>query len=90
MLYCNVCITGENNTKACCSSGQVVHFQQLAVLTDQMIPCPTCAYNYNQAFCQLTCSPKQASFVQLTSTKPDIFNPKKQQVAELNYYMSYK
>jgi len=48
----------------CCAPEQVDDLVGNLALPQSIIGrCPTCFYNFRQAFCELTCSPKQYQFL---------------------------
>jgi len=62
-LYDELTATGEVNL--CCSTRQLRDLQSNFGMVSAFLAgtCPTCWYNFRKNFCDLTCSPKQASFV---------------------------
>lgn len=82
---------GHNSTGFCCNPEQI-HAMKASL--DQAKPfigkCPSCYYNWKNIFCQLSCSPHQSDFVEITQTKPFVEkNITKQQVYSANYHISH-
>ncbi|KAL0613575.1 NPC intracellular cholesterol transporter 1 [Plecturocebus cupreus] len=71
--------------------------QQLQTLKDNLqLPlqflsrCPSCFYNLLNLFCELTCSPRQSQFLNVTATEDyvdPVTNQTKTNVIELQYYV---
>ena len=55
----------SNKVKLCCSTRQLRDLKKSFAKVSPFIAaiCPTCYYNFRKNFCDLTCSPDQASFV---------------------------
>ncbi|XP_066209531.1 NPC intracellular cholesterol transporter 1 isoform X1 [Saccopteryx leptura] len=80
-----------DNVSLCCD------VQQLRTLKDNLqVPlqllsrCPSCFYNLMNLFCELTCSPRQSQFLNVTATEDyvdPITNQTKTNVKELQYYV---
>ncbi|VTJ90604.1 Hypothetical predicted protein, partial [Marmota monax] len=80
-----------DNVSLCCD------VQQLRTLKDNLqLPlqflsrCPSCFYNLMNLFCELTCSPRQSQFLNVTETEDyvdPITNQTKTNVKELQYYV---
>lgn len=52
--------------------------------------CPSCFYNLLNMFCELTCSPRQSEFLNITATEDyvdPVINQTKTNVKELQYYI---
>uniref|UniRef100_A0A8D0Q6J2 SSD domain-containing protein n=1 Tax=Sus scrofa TaxID=9823 RepID=A0A8D0Q6J2_PIG len=79
------------NVSLCCD------VQQLRTLKDNLqLPlqflsrCPSCFYNLMNLFCELTCSPRQSQFLNVTATEDyvdPVTNQTKTNVKELEYYV---
>lgn len=55
----------------CCSQVQIQQFlSQMQRARDILGNCPACLINFSQLFCDMTCSPDQAKFVQVTHSTP--------------------
>ncbi|XP_062986710.1 NPC intracellular cholesterol transporter 1 [Elgaria multicarinata webbii] len=82
------------NVSLCCD------VQQLQTLKDNMeLPlqflsrCPSCYYNFINLFCEITCSPHQSEFLNVTQTIPysdSITKENKSSVTEVQYYIGEK
>ncbi|XP_010585114.1 NPC intracellular cholesterol transporter 1 isoform X1 [Loxodonta africana] len=80
-----------DNVSLCCD------VQQLRTLKDNLqLPlqflsrCPSCFYNLMNLFCELTCSPQQSQFLNVTATNDyvdPVTNETKTNVEELQYYI---
>ncbi|XP_059977805.1 NPC intracellular cholesterol transporter 1 [Lagenorhynchus albirostris] len=79
------------NVSLCCD------VQQLRTLKDNLqLPlqflsrCPSCFYNLMNLFCELTCSPRQSQFLNVTAVEDyvdPVTNQTKTNVKELQYYV---
>ncbi|XP_073710084.1 NPC intracellular cholesterol transporter 1 [Misgurnus anguillicaudatus] len=85
---CPSYVYGDN--RVCCDA------QQLKTLKDSMqIPlqylsrCPACFFNFMSLFCELTCSPRQSQFLNVTEYKivPDEQGRNTTNVNKLTYYI---
>lgn len=55
----------------CCSVEQLHQYLDSMKQAKSILgSCPSCLINFSQFFCDLTCSPKQASFVEVLKTSP--------------------
>lgn len=55
----------------CCGETQIKNFlDQMQQARALIGGCPSCLINFSQLFCDLTCNPHQASFVQVTKSSP--------------------
>nr|XP_012601559.1 Niemann-Pick C1 protein isoform X1 [Microcebus murinus] len=80
-----------DNVSLCCD------VQQLRTLKDNLqLPlqflsrCPSCFYNLLTLFCELTCSPRQSQFLNVTATEDyvdPVTNQTRTNVKELQYYV---
>lgn len=56
---------------ACCTADQLSDLSQSLAQAEPLISsCPACRNNFRRFYCHFTCSPHQASFVNITSTQP--------------------
>ncbi|CCK70009.1 sphingolipid transporter KNAG_0D02600 [Huiozyma naganishii CBS 8797] len=70
----------------CCSIEQVKALQNNLKRAHALIEsCPACVKNFNNMFCHFTCSPQQASFLDVIDT--EVSQENKRIVKELNFYM---
>lgn len=70
----------------CCSKDQLLSLQKNLHKANPLIEsCPACAKNFDNLFCHFTCSPDQASFVNIIET--EISHTDKEVVKELDVYM---
>uniref|UniRef100_A0A5S6R403 SSD domain-containing protein n=1 Tax=Trichuris muris TaxID=70415 RepID=A0A5S6R403_TRIMR len=78
----------EESTKEaalCCDAGQVHTLDESLRLPRLYFSrCPSCLYNFAQLWCQLTCSPKQSSFLNVTKT---VVSEGKVAVQEVEYHV---
>lgn len=69
-LLTDVCGAEFAQGPTCCTSDQVKTLQDNFVTVDRIISsCPACRNNFRSFFCTFTCSPNQATFVNVTSTQ---------------------
>ncbi|GFV70670.1 NPC intracellular cholesterol transporter 1 [Trichonephila clavipes] len=84
----NVCPTlgtGSSYT-VCCDDDQIDSFQdKLDALATLFKRCPSCYHNLANVFCQLTCSPHQSRFLQVTNYTGTGEN---RTVTEMNYFIT--
>jgi hypothetical protein len=65
-LFCPELIT-KYGDELCCNSDQVADLVTNLALPQTIIGrCPTCFYNFRQAFCELACSPNQYQFLNVS------------------------
>jgi Niemann-Pick C1 protein len=58
------------STRTCCTQGQLdVLSSSLAQAEALTATCPACHNNFRHFFCQLSCSPDQSLFMEVTSTQ---------------------
>ncbi|EGV93491.1 Niemann-Pick C1 protein, partial [Cricetulus griseus] len=79
------------NVSLCCDVQQLQTLKSNLQLPMQFLSrCPSCFYNLMTLFCELTCSPHQSQFLNVTATE-DYVDPKTQEnktnVKELEYYI---
>ncbi|KAF8897303.1 patched family-domain-containing protein [Infundibulicybe gibba] len=74
-LLVSVCGEAFAKGPVCCTTDQVEalrdNFNQVEALIS---PCPACRNNFRSFFCTFTCSPDQATFVNITSTQTTTSN----------------
>ncbi|KAM6149068.1 NPC intracellular cholesterol transporter 1 [Erethizon dorsatum] len=80
-----------DNVSLCCDVQQLQTLKDNLQLPLQFLSrCPSCFYNLMNLFCELTCSPHQSQFLNVTATEdyvdPDT-NQTKTNVKELQYYV---
>ncbi|KAH0517385.1 Niemann-Pick C1 protein [Microtus ochrogaster] len=80
-----------DNVSLCCDIQQLRTLKSNLQLPLQFLSrCPSCFYNLMTLFCELTCSPHQSQFLNVTATE-DYIDPKTQEnktnVKELEYYV---
>lgn len=51
------------------------------------VRCPACFFNFMTLFCELTCSPRQSEFLNVTQFSPDPVD-NSTNVVELSYYIN--
>ncbi|KAL1742428.1 patched family-domain-containing protein [Schizophyllum fasciatum] len=69
-LLVDVCGAEFAEGPTCCTSGQVESLRDNFATVDNIISsCPACRNNFHSFFCSFTCSPNQATFVNITSTQ---------------------
>ncbi|KAF7992769.1 hypothetical protein HCN44_005113 [Aphidius gifuensis] len=62
----------ENNTKACCDIEQLKTLVAGLKLAESFIArCPSCMNNFVKTFCEMTCSPRQSLFLNVTKFGPN-------------------
>ncbi|XP_003474080.3 NPC intracellular cholesterol transporter 1 isoform X4 [Cavia porcellus] len=80
-----------DNVSLCCDVQQLQTLKDNLQLPLQFLSrCPSCFYNLMNLFCELTCSPHQSQFLNVTATEdyidPDT-NQTRTNVKELQYYI---
>ncbi|KAM6275301.1 NPC intracellular cholesterol transporter 1 [Spheniscus humboldti] len=79
------------NVSACCDVHQLQTLKNNLQLPLQFLSrCPSCFYNLINLFCELTCSPNQSDFLNVTSTIPyydPILKENKSSITELQYFI---
>ncbi|KAJ7667763.1 sterol-sensing domain of SREBP cleavage-activation-domain-containing protein [Mycena polygramma] len=69
-LLVDVCGPAYAEGPACCTSDQVEALREnFEPIESLLSTCPACRNNFRSFFCTFTCSPDQASFVNITSTQ---------------------
>ncbi|XP_027702658.1 NPC intracellular cholesterol transporter 1 isoform X1 [Vombatus ursinus] len=80
-----------DNVSLCCDIQQLQTLKNNLQLPLQFLSrCPSCFYNLMNLFCELTCSPRQSLFLNVTDTHDDIdptTNETKRSVEGLQYYI---
>lgn len=83
----SVCGQEFADGEVCCNSDQVeVLRDNLAQAEPLISSCPACRNNFRSFFCHFTCSPDQASFVNITATQPT--STGKTGVKSLDFFVS--
>uniref|UniRef100_A0A8C3YDN5 NPC intracellular cholesterol transporter 1 n=1 Tax=Catagonus wagneri TaxID=51154 RepID=A0A8C3YDN5_9CETA len=79
------------NVSLCCDVQQLQTLKDNLQLPLQFLSrCPSCFYNLMNLFCELTCSPRQSQFLNVTATEDyvdPVTNQTKTNVKELEYYL---
>uniref|UniRef100_A0A8D0H7N3 NPC intracellular cholesterol transporter 1 n=1 Tax=Sphenodon punctatus TaxID=8508 RepID=A0A8D0H7N3_SPHPU len=80
-----------NNVSLCCDVQQLQTLKNNLELPLQFLSrCPSCFYNLINLFCELTCSPRQSEFLNVTQTEP-YYDPaekkNKTSITALQYYI---
>uniref|UniRef100_A0A8C6DK86 NPC intracellular cholesterol transporter 1 n=1 Tax=Moschus moschiferus TaxID=68415 RepID=A0A8C6DK86_MOSMO len=79
------------NVSLCCDVQQLHTLKDNLQLPLQFLSrCPSCFYNLMNLFCELTCSPQQSQFLNVTATEDYVdpsTNQTKTNVKELQYYV---
>ncbi|XP_053252362.1 NPC intracellular cholesterol transporter 1 isoform X1 [Podarcis raffonei] len=82
------------NVSLCCDVQQLQDLKNNLELPLQFLSrCPSCFYNFVNLFCELTCSPHQSEFLNVTKTTSyidPVTKEKKTNVVELEYYIGEK
>lgn len=69
-LLVSVCGTIFEDGPTCCTSDQVEALRENLNQVENLISsCPACRNNFRSFFCSFTCSPDQATFLNITSTQ---------------------
>ncbi|KAI5894088.1 multidrug efflux transporter AcrB transmembrane domain-containing protein [Schizophyllum commune H4-8] len=69
-LLADVCGAEFAEGPTCCTSGQLETLRDNFATVDNIISsCPACRNNFHSFFCSFTCSPDQATFVNITETQ---------------------
>ncbi|XP_037661477.1 NPC intracellular cholesterol transporter 1 [Choloepus didactylus] len=80
-----------DNVSLCCDVWQLQTLKDNLQLPLQFLSrCPSCFYNLMNLFCELTCSPRQNQFLNVTATEDyvdPVTNQTKTNVKELEYYI---
>ncbi|XP_060099886.1 NPC intracellular cholesterol transporter 1 [Heteronotia binoei] len=79
------------NVSLCCDVQQLQSLKANLDLPLQFLSrCPSCFYNFVNLFCELTCSPHQSEFLNVTQTLPyydPVSQKNKTSITELQYYI---
>ncbi|NXE07390.1 NPC1 protein, partial [Lophotis ruficrista] len=79
------------NVSTCCDVHQLQTLKSNLQLPLQFLSrCPSCFYNLINLFCELTCSPNQSDFLNVTNTIPyydPILKENKSSITELQYFI---
>ncbi|KAJ6662145.1 hypothetical protein lerEdw1_012610 [Lerista edwardsae] len=79
------------NVSLCCDVSQLQTLKDNLELPLQFLSrCPSCSHNLINLFCELTCSPRQSEFLNVTQTLPyyDVVTKEnKTSIIELQYYV---
>uniref|UniRef100_A0A8B9Z7G7 NPC intracellular cholesterol transporter 1 n=1 Tax=Buteo japonicus TaxID=224669 RepID=A0A8B9Z7G7_9AVES len=79
------------NVSTCCDVQQLQTLKNNLQLPLQFLSrCPSCFYNLINLFCELTCSPDQSDFLNVTSTIPyydPILKENRSSITELQYFI---
>nr|XP_033789766.1 NPC intracellular cholesterol transporter 1 [Geotrypetes seraphini] len=82
------------NVSLCCDVQQLITLQNSLQLPLQFLSrCPSCFYNFQNLLCELTCSPDQGRFLNVTHTEPyvdPITQENKTSITELEYYIGQR
>ncbi|XP_038248354.1 NPC intracellular cholesterol transporter 1 [Dermochelys coriacea] len=80
-----------DNVSVCCNVQQLQTLKNNLQLPLQFLSrCPSCFYNLINLFCELTCSPHQVDFLNVTKTIPyydPVTKESKASITELQYYI---
>ncbi|XP_029446991.1 NPC intracellular cholesterol transporter 1 [Rhinatrema bivittatum] len=80
-----------DNVSLCCDVQQLTTLQNSLQLALQFLSrCPSCFYNFRNLFCELTCSPHQVQFLNVTERKPyvdPVTQKNKTSILALQYYI---
>ncbi|XP_053427652.1 NPC intracellular cholesterol transporter 1 isoform X3 [Nycticebus coucang] len=80
-----------DNVSLCCDVQQLRTLKDSLQLPLQFLSrCPSCFYNLLNLFCELTCSPRQSQFLNVTATEDyvdPVTNQTRTNVKELQYYI---
>ncbi|XP_015795085.1 NPC intracellular cholesterol transporter 1-like isoform X2 [Tetranychus urticae] len=80
-----------NNPTLCCDEDQINQLvDQLALPKGMLSRCPSCFYNFANYLCEMTCSPKQSTFLRLDASEPSKSKPGKQQITAISYAIEEK
>ncbi|KAI3436838.1 hypothetical protein D9Q98_006248 [Chlorella vulgaris] len=73
----------------CCTEEQLDQLQsQIQVASIFLVGCPACNHNFKHFFCLLTCSPNQASFVNVTAAQTAPDTNASNAIAEADYFLA--
>ncbi|NXI48532.1 NPC1 protein, partial [Galbula dea] len=79
------------NVSTCCDVQQLQTLKSNLQLPLQFLSrCPSCFYNLINLFCELTCSPNQSDFLNVTNTIPyedPVLKENKSSITELQYFI---
>ncbi|XP_070796687.1 NPC intracellular cholesterol transporter 1 isoform X1 [Pituophis catenifer annectens] len=82
------------NVSLCCDVQQLQILKSSLELPLQFLSrCPSCFHNFINLFCELTCSPHQSEFLNITQTQPyndPVTKEKKTSIVELQCYIGKK
>ncbi|XP_053105399.1 NPC intracellular cholesterol transporter 1 [Hemicordylus capensis] len=80
-----------DNVSLCCDVQQLQTLKNNMQLPLQFLSrCPSCYYNLINLFCELSCSPHQSEFLNVTQTQPyydPVTKENKTSITELQYYV---
>ncbi|ODV77860.1 uncharacterized protein CANTADRAFT_26879 [Suhomyces tanzawaensis NRRL Y-17324] len=83
-------VCGKSFDKTCCSMDQLLNMESSLKRVDPLISsCPACRRNFYDFICDFTCSPNQASFVEVTKTSQAV-DTKQDIVTEITQYVDPK
>ena len=56
----------------CCDPVNIAEMEESLVLaSSELVRCPTCYYNFRRSICEMSCSPNQSDFINVTETATD-------------------
>lgn len=69
--FTSICPQYKLDTPLCCDHNQINDLaESTKALVSMLFKCPVCLHNIASYLCGFTCDPNQASFLNITSTKP--------------------
>uniref|UniRef100_UPI00358EA242 NPC intracellular cholesterol transporter 1-like isoform X1 n=1 Tax=Myxine glutinosa TaxID=7769 RepID=UPI00358EA242 len=76
----------KGNVSTCCNGDQLRTFKNSMSLPLQFLSrCPSCMFNFMTFFCELTCSPNQSTFLNVTKAETEKGNVS---ITSLDYYIT--
>jgi len=79
---------GGGAARYCCDERQIHDLStKIQIATIFLVGCPACAHNFKHFFCELTCSPDQSTFANVTSVQK-AEDTKEAAVEEVEYFVS--
>ncbi|XP_043243694.1 NPC intracellular cholesterol transporter 1-like [Amphibalanus amphitrite] len=79
---------GSGPLNTCCDGDNIKEMaSSLVLVSSQFARCPVCYYNFRKSICEMSCSPRQSTFINVTEVKHDRATDK-DYVARVTYYLS--
>ncbi|XP_043226344.1 NPC intracellular cholesterol transporter 1-like [Amphibalanus amphitrite] len=77
----------DEELELCCDPVNIAEMEASLVLaSSQLVRCPTCYYNFRRSICEMSCSPNQSDFIDVTETAVDATN-NETYLVRVSYYI---